>query len=237
MKGIENLKKLEILNLSNNEIEKVENIKGLNNLKSIDKLKGLDFSYNKIISTEGIEELYNLENLYLRNNHIEEIGNLKKLYNLKVLDLSHNKITSMNGIENLYKLKVLYLMNNKIYKLCNLNDLLQLEYLILDKNKISDISKIPVKIKYIDLGRQEIDLKDYKNTENKYSLNTSFIKLRGGEDLDIDYILENGKYDNHTKTIIWENLSTDKLQFEFNNIEDDWMNFSGIVNICLVDKI
>ena len=143
----------------------------------------------------------------------------------------------MNGIENLYKLKVLYLMNNKIYKLCNLNDLLQLEYLILDKNKISDISKIPVKIKYIDLGRQEIDLKDYKNTENKYSLNTSFIKLRGGEDLDIDYILENGKYDNHTKTIIWENLSTDKLQFEFNNIEDDWMNFSGIVNICLVDKI
>lgn len=58
----------------------------------------------------------------------------------------------MNGIENLYKLKVLYLMNNKIYKLCNLNDLLQLEYLILDKNKISDISKIPVKIKYIDLG-------------------------------------------------------------------------------------
>lgn len=72
----------------------------------------------------------------------------------------------MNGIENLYKLKVLYLMNNKIYKLCNLNDLLQLEYLILDKNKISDISKIPVKIKYIDLGRQEIDLKDYKNTEN-----------------------------------------------------------------------
>ena len=171
------------------------------------------------------------------DNHIEEIGNLKKLYNLKVLDLSHNKITSMNGIENLYKLKVLYLMNNKIYKLCNLNDLLQLEYLILDKNKISDISKIPVKIKYIDLGRQEIDLKDYKNTENKYSLNTSFIKLRGGEDLDIDYILENGKYDNHTKTIIWENLSTDKLQFEFNNIEDDWMNFSGIVNICLVDKI
>ena len=66
----------------------------------------------------------------------------------------------MNGIENLYKLKVLYLMNNKIYKLCNLNDLLQLEYLILDKNKISDISKIPVKIKYIDLGIQEIDLKD-----------------------------------------------------------------------------
>ena len=56
-------------------------------------------------------------------------------------------------------------------------------------------------------------------------------------DLDIDYILENGKYDNHTKKIIWENLSTDKLQFEFNNIEDDWMNFSGIVNICLVDKI
>ena len=68
-------KKLEILDLSNNEIEKVENIKGLNNLKSIDKLKGLDLSYNKIISTEGIEELYNLENLYLRNNHIEEIGN------------------------------------------------------------------------------------------------------------------------------------------------------------------
>ena len=94
-----------------------------------------------------------------------------------------------------------------------------------------------MKIKYIDLGIQEIDLKDYKNTENKYSLNTSFIKLRGGEDLDIDYILENGKYDNHTKTIIWENLSTDKLQFEFNNIDDDWMNFSGIVNICLVDKI
>ena len=80
-------------------------------------------------------------------------------------------------------------------------------------------------------------IKEIRNNENKYSLNLSFIKLRGNDDLDIDYILENGEYNNYTKTITWENLSTDKLQFEFNNIEDDWIDFSGIVNICLVDKI
>ena len=43
------------------------------------------------------------------------------------------------------------------------------------------ISKIPVKNKIYRLRKTKIDLKDYKNTENKYSLNTSFIKLRGGE--------------------------------------------------------
>lgn len=209
----------------------------MDNLKCIDKLKGLDLSYNKIISIEGIKGLYKLENLYLRNNQIEKIDNIKDLCNLKILDLSNNKITSMNGIESLHKLNELYLMNNQINKLCNLNDLLHLEYLILYKNKISDISKIPMKIKYIDLGEQEINLKYYKNDENKYSLNLSFIKLRDNDDLDIDYILENGEYDNYTKIMTWENLSTDKLQFEFSNIEDDWINFSGIVNIRLVDEI
>ena len=76
-----------------------------------------------------------------------------------------------------------------------------------------------------------------KNDENKYSLNLSFIKLRDNDELDIDYILQNGEYNNYTKIMTWENLSTDKLQFEFSNIEDDWINFSGIVNIRLIDEI
>ena len=125
------------------------------------------------ILEDEIEYCEELLGLLKEDGRFEKIDNIKDLCNLKILDLSNNKITSMNGIESLHKLNELYLMNNQINKLCNLNDLLNLEYLILYKNKISDISKIPMKIKYIDLGEQEINLKYYKNDENKYSFISS----------------------------------------------------------------
>ncbi|MFX1364411.1 MAG: hypothetical protein ACFFCE_01015 [Promethearchaeota archaeon] len=59
IKGLENLKKLELLDLHKNEITE---IKGLDNLE---KLKWLDLSHNQIIEFKGLDKLNNLIWLFL----------------------------------------------------------------------------------------------------------------------------------------------------------------------------
>lgn len=66
-------------------------------LAQMKKLKILSLSMNKIKKLDSLENLIDLEELYLRKNCIdsfEEVKKLKKLKNLKVLWLKDNPISS-----------------------------------------------------------------------------------------------------------------------------------------------
>lgn len=52
----------------------------------------LDLSNNRIKEIEGLEELINLEKLFLSSNRISQITNLNHLSKLKLLELGDNKI-------------------------------------------------------------------------------------------------------------------------------------------------
>ncbi|KAL8174389.1 UNVERIFIED_CONTAM: hypothetical protein K2H54_043680 [Gekko kuhli] len=118
-KYIENLdkcEKLEVLNLSNNLIEKVEK------LDKLLKLQDLNLSYNKISKIEGIEHLHNLQKLNLAGNEIEHIPVWmgKKLWSLRTLNLRQNKIFSLHEVAKLKSLKdltSLFLADNPIVNL------------------------------------------------------------------------------------------------------------------------
>lgn len=103
--------------MSNNDIEKIEN---LNSLKS---LQILNLSFNKISKLENISVLKNLEILNLSNNLIEEIPPIiVKNINLTEINLANNFVSeksSINNLRTLAKLTVLSLLNNPINELQN----------------------------------------------------------------------------------------------------------------------
>ena len=76
------------INLKNKMIEKIEDIKGLE--ENSEDIKELDLSNNRINKITKLENLKKLKKLYLKNNYIETIEGIKDLNNLELLDLSGN---------------------------------------------------------------------------------------------------------------------------------------------------
>ncbi|XP_033730276.1 centriolin-like isoform X4 [Pecten maximus] len=100
IKYIENLdrcKKLAVLNLSCNMIEKVEK------LEKLIKLRELNLAYNNITKIEGLENLANLQMLNLTGNNIEHIPIWlgKRLKALRILHLGKNNLQSMSELAKL----------------------------------------------------------------------------------------------------------------------------------------
>lgn len=100
------------LDLSNNDIERIE---GLNNLK---KLRVLNLQCNKISKIEGISTLKALEVLNISRNLIDEIPQtILHLSNLQELYIANNNIErrqSLYNLKNAPKLTTLDLTGNPI---------------------------------------------------------------------------------------------------------------------------
>lgn len=89
LKGMENLRKLQ---LDNNIIYKIQNIEHLVNLE------WLDLSFNQIERIEGLDTLVKLSDLSLYSNQIEKVSGLEKLHELNVLSLGKNKLKSYDHV-------------------------------------------------------------------------------------------------------------------------------------------
>ncbi|MCI4392552.1 hypothetical protein PGIGA_G00147150 [Pangasianodon gigas] len=103
---IENLDKcdrVQVLNLSNNIIEKIEKLERLHQLRE------LHLANNRIRKIEGLEQMANLQILNLENNSIEQVPLWfgKKLRSLQKLNLQKNKIFSLHELTKLKLLKSL----------------------------------------------------------------------------------------------------------------------------------
>ena len=124
------------LNLSKIGVNKIKNVKKLNNLKS---LIWLDLSHNNINEISDLESLSQLKNLSLANNKISEIKGLDKLSNLITLQLNNNDISEIKGLDSLTNLRSLVLDNNNIKEIKGLENLPKLHFLSLNNNRISTI--------------------------------------------------------------------------------------------------
>ncbi|XP_067294103.1 centriolin isoform X2 [Pseudorasbora parva] len=101
---IENLDKcehLQVLNLSNNRIERIVK------LEKLCKLRELHLSCNRIQKIEGLEHMTNLQVLNLAFNNIEHLPAwmAKKLRSLQNINLQSNKIFSLHEMAKLKPLK------------------------------------------------------------------------------------------------------------------------------------
>ncbi len=130
IKFLEGVKKINVLDLSDNNLEDISpilNIKGLtkldlrnNNLSNISlskqfsKLLFLNLSHNHIQDISFLKDSVNLTNLDLSSNSISDVTPIKKLINLEYLDISRNKIKNLSPIKKLIKkddLKILLFDN------------------------------------------------------------------------------------------------------------------------------
>ena len=103
---LEGEEKLKHLNLSFNEISKIENIVSLPNLTL------LDISQNKLTEIAKLPTFQHMRVLILSKNFIEKIENLDSLPSLDVLDLSENKIDKIEKLGGLKNLRILNLSGN-----------------------------------------------------------------------------------------------------------------------------
>ena len=96
-----------ILNLYNNELTDISNIKYLN------KLETLNISFNKIEDISVIKDLNSLKILHIGDNKIEDISVIQYLIELNSLNINYLKLKSdqIQYIKLLNNLKELYCEN------------------------------------------------------------------------------------------------------------------------------
>lgn len=133
---LENLTKLNTLNLS------LCKIKDTSKLEKLVNLTWLNLNFCGIKEIIGLKNLINLTYLSLDNNAVTNITELKKLTKLTQLYMDNNKVLDLSGLENLTNLTHLSLNNNQIISISKLRGLTNLISLNLNKNKVSDISPL-----------------------------------------------------------------------------------------------
>ncbi|MFW9878635.1 MAG: leucine-rich repeat domain-containing protein [Candidatus Thorarchaeota archaeon] len=187
-----------IINLSNNNIDKISKVKGLGNLINLNKLnlnfnriteidcldnlinlRHLHLQWNKIKEIKGLDHLKKLEYLYLNNNEILKIQGIRNLYNLKSLMIYDNEITEIQNLEHLSNLEILNLRNNRIHEIKGLNYLNNLKRLDLSNNSIAEIKDLDnlTSLEFLDLSYNQIS--EIKGLDNLKNL--KFLDLRNNK--------------------------------------------------------
>ncbi len=167
------------LDLSGISLEKISDIKGLENLIN---LKELVLYENEISEIKGLESLENLELLSLGSNRISEIKGLNTLTNLKFLDLRFNELNEIKGLEYLINLQELILDDTGIAEIKGLDNLKDLKTLSLDYNFITEIENLDglnnLEELYFNLN-QINEIKNLNNLRNLRILGLESNKISG----------------------------------------------------------
>ncbi|KAF9923533.1 hypothetical protein FBU30_006433 [Linnemannia zychae] len=144
------LQQLKDLNMSNKEINHIEDISVCVNLHK------LILSNNKLSSTDSIAGLQYLPSLTLLNlsgNQLESFDGLQRLQTLFVLNMSHNELNRISmHIEKLVNLKALVLNHNKIKNVDYIGSLTELNTIVLSHNKIQSLPSFPLLTKLTKLS-------------------------------------------------------------------------------------
>lgn len=150
--GINYLKNMTILDISEN------NIASLSKLSQNTNLEILSADDNQISDLSPLSGLTNLVIAALDSNEISNISPLSSLINLEGISLDNNQITDISPLSNLVKLKNLTLYKNTITNISALSVLIKLEGVEADHNKINiipDLSDLD-SLRSINLGNNPI---------------------------------------------------------------------------------
>lgn len=164
------LNKLEILNLSSNNINMIED--DISNLTNLTKL---NLRHNNIYDIN--ESFYNLSQLKwldLSKNNITDIDyNCCKLYNLNYLNLSSNILLDVENILNITSLTLLFLSDNVFNEISdNINKLINLSYIDLSNNlELEYLSSNILNIPGIDIEISDTPLLTLSDSLMRYIYN------------------------------------------------------------------
>lgn len=216
-------------------------------------LKELDLSNNQITKIEGLEELQQLQSLHLNSNQISKIKGLEQNENLKLLNVISNQISKIEGLEQNENLEILFLDSNKISNIEGIDNLINLKIFTVNENPIRKISSsfILKKIDVIDLSGTLIqDLSPIKSkilTNKKvfwsyadlsapYTSSPNFVNLRIGTN---NFCDKKGIYVNNCHQLKqpppeWILLGPEMVKSYFQAIEEQGAEELNEVKVLLV---
>ena len=222
--NLTNLKKLKLLSLENNLIDKFISIP--------DNLEYLLLDGNNIPKIENVTN-NKLKVLSLNNNQrLYEISNVKM--DIIELYLNYCSINNIDNIKNNFpKLEILSLTRNKIKEFDELPE--TLEDLYLDENTEMDIDKlkIPQNLLTLYLNKCDIEKIDQFFINNK---NTNIEEIFFGGNEILDVLIDLKEYDNlkilflnnnNISQITISNSNLEYLYLNNNPIKDNTIGFSG----------
>jgi internalin A len=198
LEALANLQKLKVLNLGYNQIEDISLLSNLLNIEI------LDLRFNQIKDVTLLKKLNNLESLNLINNRLEEIS-LQDFKNLTELRLQGNPLHTIS-LKNLPSLVNLDLFELKLTNV-DLDDLPHLESLDLSSNSIEDYAflKKILHLKSINLSKSQIN--DYTFLQNIIGLESLDLSYNRTDDYSFLRNLSN------LKTIILSNCDIQSISF------------------------
>ncbi|XP_053992831.1 leucine-rich repeat and IQ domain-containing protein 4-like [Hylaeus volcanicus] len=164
-----NLEKAHVLDIKDRNLDSVESLGCMKNLKRIVLDK------NRLKSLEFLESNYSLSWISAQYNILGPVLSKSYFYNLtnlSVLNLASNNISNVEGIiESLPQLKVLILSNNLLTSIKGLGRLQQLETLVLSNNKLENFTSPQKPLIYLKkLSLSNNKLKHLCLNENVYNL-------------------------------------------------------------------
>jgi hypothetical protein len=171
--------------LSNNEVQKIENLVSLPNLidlnishnlireisgfESISQLKVVDISYNFIEGIQFLDVLDRLEEVNLSHNKIKSLEGLDSNKNLMVINLSYNNIVNLRAVKNsMGSVLKLSLKKNALTELLNIENFENVKFLKLSRNDLSSYQEI------LRLGKLK-NLKGLSLYKNPIELNDNYV--------------------------------------------------------------
>ncbi|KGL48220.1 leucine-rich repeat domain-containing protein [Porphyromonas cangingivalis] len=169
IEGLDQLKKLKMLDLSDT---KLKEIKGLDQLKS---LTTLNLSNTKISEIKGLDQLGSLTTLNLSNTKISEIKGLDQLKYLTLLDLSGTSLSEIKSLDQLENLITLKLSNTNILEIRGLNQLKNLIALDLSYTKLKEIKGLDRLKKLETLNLSDTEITELKGLCKLRRLKTLFL--------------------------------------------------------------
>ena len=171
------MEQLDYLNLANNKITDVAPLSALKNVTYLTlagnqiedikplyslPLKDLVLTRNKVKDLSGIDQMNQLNKLFIGKNQIEDVTPLAKMNQLTELDLPNNELKDITPLSNLVNLQKLDLEANYISDLSPVSKLNKLVYLSFVANEIRDVRPVIELSKkaYINVQNQKVFLED-----------------------------------------------------------------------------
>ena len=203
--GLEQLKNLTYLDLSNNTIRNIDALMSmtelqelymahnaltdLTSLTSLKKLVKLDVSYNSIKSLLPLYNVTGLQELNVSNNLILEITNIDKLSALKKLDISNNQLVDASTLATCTSLEELNISNNQLTNVTMLSSLMKLTSLNFSHNQVTEIPTFPKNCALVTIDGSHNLLDTLKPLEGLKNLNNVYMDYNAEISL-IDALIE-----------------------------------------------
>ncbi|KAG1680433.1 hypothetical protein FOA52_015526 [Chlamydomonas sp. UWO 241] len=135
---MESVPGLRTLDLSFNNVSKVDG------LASLSKLRELKLYDNKLVGGigKGLQALTALHTLDLSSNRLSQLEGLRGLRGLRVLRVAHNALATLDGMGHMTGLEALDASNNAVTELGGLSSCVALKKLAISFNRISNLKGI-----------------------------------------------------------------------------------------------